>query len=323
MKAIVQDRFGPPDVLELRDVEVPDIGDGEVRLRVHAAGIDPGVVYVVAGVPYLIRLAGFGLRSPRKPVPGLDVAGVVESVGAKVTDLEVGDEVYGVAHGSLAEHARADPAKLAPKPAGLTWEQAAAVPVSGLTALQALRDKARVRAGQRVLVLGAGGGVGTHAVQIAKALGAEVTGVCSTDKVDLVASLGADDVVDYTSHDVTRGERRWHVILDIAGLRPLSRLRRVLTPMGTLVLVGGHGGGRLLGPTGRILRAMALAPYVRHRLRPLLSIERRQDLLALTELIDAGKLSPVVDRTYPLADAADALRHVATGHAAGKTVVTI
>ncbi|PZF99844.1 NAD(P)-dependent alcohol dehydrogenase [Micromonospora deserti] len=320
---MVQDRYGPPDVLRLRDVEVPAPADGEVLVRVHAAGVDPGVWHLTTGLPYAVRLAT-GLRRPRHRVPGLDLAGVVEAVGPDVTQFAPGDEVFGTGAGSYAEYAVAPARKLAPKPRNLTFAQAAAVPISGQTALHAIRGAGGVRAGQQVLVIGAGGGVGSFAVQLASALGARVTGVCGPTKLDLVRSLGADDVVDYTRTDITDGGRRYDVIVDTGGNRSLSHLRQALAPKGTLVLVGGEAsGGRWLQGFDRQLRALLLSPFVNGRLLPLVSPESAAHLAALTELVEAGKVMPVVDRVWPLAEAADALRHIAAGHARGKAVITI
>ncbi|WP_113704228.1 NAD(P)-dependent alcohol dehydrogenase [Nonomuraea lactucae] len=323
MKAIVQDRYGPIDALEYKDVDEPVAGDDEVLVRVHAAGVDPGVWHLTTGLPYLLRVLGFGLRGPKVRVRGMDVAGRVEAVGKNVTSFKPGDEVYGACDGSFAEYARARQDMIAPKPSNLTFEQAAAVPVSGCSALQALRDRGRVRPGQKVLVIGAAGGVGTYAVQLAKASGAHVTGVCSTTKTDLVRSIGADDVVDYTRDDFADGARRYDLILDTAGNRSLSRLRRALTPRGTLVLVGGEGEGRWFGGVDRLLRALLLSPFVRQRLRGLFATTRRTDLESLTELIEAGKVAPVLDRTYALSEAREAIGEVAKGRARGKTVITV
>ena len=293
-------------------------------LRVHGAGVDQGVWHVMAGLPYLVRVMGFGLRSPKRPVLGQEVAGRVEAVGANVTGVQPGDEVFGSCDGSFAEYALAESKRLAPKPANLTFEQAAAVPVSGCAALQGLRDSGEVRAGQRVLVIGASGGVGTFAVQLAKAFGAEVTGVCSTAKTDFVRSIGADHVVDYTREDFADGRERYDVVLDTGGNRSLSELRRTLAPRGTLVIVGGEGGGRWTGGFGRqIFRAPLLSLFVGQKLRPLISTERTEDLLVLKELIEAGKVTPVVDRTYPLGEAADAIRHLRDGAVRGKLVLTV
>jgi NADPH:quinone reductase-like Zn-dependent oxidoreductase len=323
MKAIVQDIYGTTDVLGLRDLDKPEIADDEVLVRVHAAGVDRGVWHVMTGLPYPIRLAGYGLRAPKTPVPGADVAGVVEAVGKDVTRFQPGDEVFGIGKGAFAEYARAREAKLAPKPANLTFEQAAVVAISGLPALQGLRDHGKVRPGQKVLIIGASGGVGTYAVQLAKAFGAEVTGVCSTTKVDVVRSLGADHVIDYTRADFAEGGQRYDVILDIGGNSSLSRLRRALTPRGTLVIVGGETGGRWLGGTDRQIRALMLSPFLGQKLGTFISKENHKDMLVLKELIEAGKVTPVIDRTYPLSDVPQAIRYVEEGHARGKVVITV
>jgi NADPH:quinone reductase-like Zn-dependent oxidoreductase len=322
VKAIVQDRYGSADVLELRDIDKPVIKETELLLQVRAAGAGPDVWHLMTGLPYPVRLA-LGLRAPKTPVRGRDVAGQVAAVGRDVTGFRVGDEVFGTCEGSFAEYASARADKCAPKPASLTFEQAAAVPISGVTALQALRDKGGVQPGQQVLIIGAGGGVGTFAVQLAKAFGAEVTGVCSTAKVDLVRSLGADAVVDYTISDFAAGADRYDLIVDTAGNRSLAQLRRALTPKGTLVIVGGEGGGRWLGGLDRLLRALVMSPVVGQKLGGLLATENRQDLDAMTELIEAGKVTPVIDRTYPLSEAADAIRYLEQGHPAGKIVVIV
>ncbi|GAA4203905.1 NAD(P)-dependent alcohol dehydrogenase [Microbispora amethystogenes] len=325
MKAIVQDAYGPADVLEPRDVDRPSIGDEEVLVEVRAAAVDPGVWVLMTGRPYLMRLAGFGVRRPKVPVRGRDVAGVVAAVGARVTRFRPGQEVYGTCEsGSYAEFARARQSRLAPKPAGLTFEQAAAVPVSGMTALQAVRDVARVRPGQRVLVIGAAGGVGSFAVQIARAYGASVTGVCSAAKAGLVRSLGADDVIDYAQGEIDRDGPRYDVVVDTAGNRPLSLLRRALTPRGTLAIVGGgHTAYRFTGGTGRTFRAPLLSMFVGQRLRPVMSRERAEHLEELTRLVASGAVTPAIDRVYPLADAPDAIRHLMGGHPGGKVVVTV
>src|SRR5438874_3973814 len=278
LKAIVQDRYGSPDVLELREIDRPVNGDDHVLVRVHAAGVDQGVWHSVAGLPYLFRIAGIGVRAPKNPVPGLDVAGRVEAVGGSVTLFQPGDEVFGTCRGSFAEYASARADRLGPKPAKLSFEQAAAVPTSGATALQAVRDKGKVRPGQRVLVIGAGGGVGTFAVQLAKAFGAEVAGVCSTTKMELVRSIGADRVIDYTREDFADGRNRYDVILDIAGNRSLSHLRRALVPEGRLVIVGGEGGGKWFGGIDRQLRAEVVSLFVRHMLGPSIVTARNKDL---------------------------------------------
>jgi NADPH:quinone reductase-like Zn-dependent oxidoreductase len=325
MTAVVQDEYGaaPEDVIRLGTVDRPAIEDDEVLVRVHAASVDRGTWHIMTGMPYAMRLAGFGVRRPKQPNPGRALAGTVEAIGSGVTGFAPGDEVYGSCDGSFAEYARVSADKLAPKPAGITFEQAAAVPISGGTALQAVRDRGRVQAGQRVLVVGASGGVGTFAVQIAKALGAEVTGVCSAAKVDAVRALGADEVIDYTREDFTTGERRYDVILDTGGNRRLSDLRRVLTPGGTLVIVGGETGGRWLGGFERQLLASALSPFVGQKLVMFASRENGDDLRALGELIEAGRVAPAIDGTYPLAETAAAIRRVQDGRACGKVVISV
>jgi NADPH:quinone reductase-like Zn-dependent oxidoreductase len=321
MRAIFQTGYGTADVLEQREIDPPVPRDDEVLVRVHAAGVGPDVWHIMAGLPYMVRLA-FGLRRPRNPVPGWDGAGTVEAVGAKVTRFKPGDEVFGSCTGSFAEYARAKASKLAPKPGNLSFEQAAAMPVSGVTALQALRDRARLQPGQRVLVIGASGGVGTFAVQLAALHDAEITGVCGPAAADVVRSLGAADVIDYTREEITDRPHRYDVIVDAAGNRPLGLLRRVLTPRGRLVLVGGEGGGRWLG-VGRQVRARLLSPLVRQRLGSFLSVTRHDDLVALKELAEQGKLTPVIERSYPLSEAAAAIRHLRDGHPRGKLVLTI
>jgi len=327
MKAIVQDRYGPPDVLEPREVERPVPALDDVLVQVCAAGVDQGVWHLMAGQPYLVRLMGFGFRAPKIPVRGSEVAGRVDAVGENAAGFQPGDEVFGSCEGgsgSFAEYACARADRLAPKPANLDFEHAAAVPVSGVTALQALRDRAEVRAGQRVLVIGAGGGVGTFSVQLAKAFGAEVTGVCSTAKQELVRSLGADEAIDYTQEDFADGRARWDVILDTAGNRSLSHLRRALAPHGTLVIVGGEGGGRWLGGFDRqVVRAPVVSLFVGQRLRPVIGAVRADDLQVLRELIEAGEVTPVVDRVYPLSEAAAAVRYLREGHARGKIVLSV
>jgi NADPH:quinone reductase-like Zn-dependent oxidoreductase len=324
MKAIVQSSYGSADVLQLRDVDRPSIKDDEVLVEVRAAGVDPGVWVLMTGRPYAVRL-GFGLRRPKVAARGRDAAGVVAAVGARVTRFRPGDEVYGTClSGSFAEYARTPEPRLAVKPANLSFAQAAAVPVSGVTALQAVRDVAQVRPGQRVMVIGAAGGVGSYAVQLARALGAHVTGVCGPDKASLVRSLGAEDVIDYTRSEVDSGGVRYDVIIDTAGNRPLSRLRRALAPRGTLAIVGGgHADAPVLGGLDRLLRAGLLSMVVGQRLRGVMARENAGDLDELRRLIEAGSVTPVIDRTYPLADAADAMRYLAQGHPAGKVVVTV
>jgi NADPH:quinone reductase-like Zn-dependent oxidoreductase len=323
MDAIVQDAYGSSDVLRFAEIDKPDIAADEVLVQVRAAGLDRGTWHLMTGQPYLMRVMGFGFRRPRNRVAGLDVAGTVVAVGAEVTRFQPGDEVFGIAGGSFAQYAAAREDKLAHKPANLSFEQAAVVPISGGTALQALRDAGRVEAGQKVLVIGASGGVGSYAVQLAKALGAHVTGVCSTAKVDLVRSLGADDVIDYTRQDFADGSQRYDLILDIGGNSRLSRLRRALTPTGTLVIVGGEEGGKLTGGFQRSLAAPVLSLFVRQRLTMLASKERHTDLEALRPLIEAGHVTPAIDRTYPLAEVPAAMRHLEAGHARGKIAITI
>jgi NADPH:quinone reductase-like Zn-dependent oxidoreductase len=323
MKAIVQDRYGSADVLELRDIDVPVVGGNDVLVRMHAAGCGPDVWHIMTGQPYFARLM-LGFRRPKVAVRGRDVAGTVEAVGESVTDLKPGEKVVGVAEGSFAELAVGPAEKLVRKPVRLSFEEAAAAPISGLTALQAIRDEGRVQPGQKVLIIGAAGGVGTLAVQIAKAFGAHVTGVCSTSKADLVQSIGADEVIDYTREEFADGTRHWDLIVDTAGRRSLSHLRKALTPQGTLVIVGGDGGGRWTGGFFRgVLRAPLLSMIVGQRLRGLTSKENQEDLETLKELIETGKVTPVVDRTYSLIEAPDAIRYLEQGHPRGKVVIAV
>jgi NADPH:quinone reductase-like Zn-dependent oxidoreductase len=322
MRAAVQHRYGPPSVLESSAVELPRPGRGDVLVRVGAAAVHPGDYFVMTGEPYVVRLA-YGFRRPRNGIPGRDLAGVVAEVGDDVTALRPGDEVFGWSTaGTLAEYACVPADHLVPVPANLSLVDAAAVPTSGLTALQAIRRVANVQPGQTVLVTGASGGVGSFAVQIATASGAEVTGVCSTRNVDLVRSLGARHVVDYMTTDFTRTGTRYDVILDNVEARPLAAVRRALAPTGTLIPNSGRG-GRWLGPIGRILKARLLSGFTRQQLKPFVSIEKREDLLTLADLLATGQVKPVIDRTYPLEEAAEALRYVATGHARGKVVITL
>ena len=324
MKAIVQNTYGtaPEEVLRLAEVARPAIADDEILVRVHAASVDRGTWHLMTGLAYPMRLAGFGFRAPKAPNPGRSFAGTVESAGKDVTGFERGDEVYGTCGGSFAPYACARAARIAPKPANLSFEQAAAVPVSALTALQAVR-RAQVQAGQKVLVIGASGGVGTFAVQIAKAYGAEVTGVCSAGKADLVRSLGADQVIDYTRQEFADGQHRYDVILDIAGGNGLSHLRRALTPRGRLVMVGGETGGRWLGGMDRQLRAHLLFPLVSQKLSTFIASENSADLAILRDLLESGKIKPAIDRTYPLSQTPAAIRYVQEGRARGKVVITI
>ena len=321
MKAIVQDRYGPPDVLRLDDIDKPVPGSGEVLVRVRAATVNARDWHLMRGDPYVARLT-LGISKPKRRVRGTDFAGTVEAVGPNVRWFGVGDEVYGEVHGAFAEYVCAPSGVVASKPAGLTFEQAAAVPLAASTALVALRDAAQLGTGQRVLINGASGGVGTFAVQIAKALGAQVTGVCSTAKTDLVTSIGADHVLDYSRDDFADGSQRYDLILDIAGNAPLARLRRALTPAGTLVLAGGEDGGRWTGMS-RQLRALARSPFTRQRLTMLISRQRGADLETLARLIEAGQLTPVVGKTYPMRHAPDAMRDLLAGHARGKLVLTM
>jgi NADPH:quinone reductase-like Zn-dependent oxidoreductase len=323
MRAIVQDAYGSVDVLRPAEIDRPDISADEVLVRVRAAGMDRGTWHSMTGTPYLMRIMGFGFRRPKNRVAGLDVAGTIAAVGSQVTRFHVGDEVFGIAKGSFAEYAAAREDKLAPKPAGLSFEQAAVVPISGGTAIQGLRDAGRIQAGQKVLIIGASGGVGTYAVQLAKALGAEVTGVASTAKLDLVRSIGADHVIDYTHEDFADGVHHYDLILDIGGNSRLSRLRRALTPTGTLAIVGGEEKGNVTGGFGRQLRAVALSPFVRQRLTMVASKEHYSHVEAVSRFIETGQVVPIIDRTYPLAEVPDAMRHLEAGEVRGKISITI
>ncbi|HSJ83868.1 MAG TPA: NAD(P)-dependent alcohol dehydrogenase [Acidimicrobiia bacterium] len=323
MRAIVQDAYGSSDVLRFAEIDRPEIAANEVLVEVAAAGMDRGTWHLMAGKPYLMRIIGFGFRRPKNPVPGLDVSGTVVLVGSEVTRFQPGDEVFGMSRGAFAEYAAVREDKLAHKPAKLSCEQAAVVPISGGTAIQALRDSGRVQAGQRVMIIGASGGVGTYAVQLAKAFEAEVTGVSSTAKVDLVRSIGADHVVDYTRDEYLDGSKKYDLILDIGGNNGLSRLRRALTPQGTLVLVGGEEGGSLTGGFGRQLRALVVTRFVGQRLTMLVSKERSTDLEALRPYLESGQVVPVIDRTYPVAEVPDAMRHLEAGLVRGKLAITI
>ena len=323
MRAIVQDKYGaePADVLRLEEIDRPQIGEDDVLVRVHAASVHIGDWHVMTGLPYLLRVVGFGFRAPKVRVRGMDVAGTVETVGTNVTKFRAGDEVYGTCNGSFAEYASTPQDTLAPKPGNLTFEQAATIPTSAVAALQALRDAGRLQAGQQVLLVGASGGVGMFAIQIAKALGAEVTGVCSTAKVDLVRSLGADHVIDYTQEDFTRSRPQYDLILDMGGNRSLSQLRRALRPAGTLVSVGSEQGNRWVGGRGWI-QAMLLSRFVKS-LRPLASEPNQADLVFLTRLIETDKVTPVIDKTYPLSQVPDAIGYLKAGHARGKIVIAV
>jgi len=327
MKAIIQDGYGSPDVFELRDVDRPGVSDGEVLVRVHAASVNPYDWHLMAGSPYIARVLarsiGFGLRRPLLPGRGYDLAGTVEAVGSKVHRLQPGDEVFGWRDGAFAEYVSAAEDNFAPLPAGLTFEQAAAVPMAALTALQAVRDQGQVQPGQQVLINGASGGVGTFAVQIAKSFGARVTGVCSTTKTDLVRSLGADHVIDYTREDFAEGEHRYDVILDTGGHSSLSRLRRALTARGTLVIVGAETDDRWTGGFGRSIRASLLSRFVNHNLIAFVNSENAEDLITLKGLIEAGEVTPITDRTFPLSEAPKAIRYLEEGHARGKVAVSM
>jgi NADPH:quinone reductase-like Zn-dependent oxidoreductase len=315
MKAIVQDRYGGPEVLELAEIGRPPLGDRDALVRVHAASIHFGDQMIMRGKPKLFRpIYGFG--KPRNRVPGLDIAGTVEAVGTGVTRLGPGEEVFGTCTGALAEYVGTPEDKLERKPSNLTFEQAAAVPTSGLTALHGIRDAGKVQPGQKVLINGASGGVGTFAVQIAKALGVEVTGVCSTRNVELVRALGADHVIDYTQEDFTQGGPRYDLILDNAGNHSLSALRRALAPTGRLIPNSGSAG------LGTFITAFVSSPFLRQQGRPYLSVPKLEDLTFLKELIEAGKVTPAIDRTYPLSEATDAFRYLGNGHARGKVIIT-
>ncbi|WP_151479853.1 NAD(P)-dependent alcohol dehydrogenase [Streptomyces albicerus] len=322
MKAIVQDAYGPADLLELRDIDRPVPRDDEVLVEVRAAGVGPEVWHLMTGRPYVARVA-LGLRKPKNPVRGWDGAGRVEAVGAKVTDFKPGDEVFGNCEGSFAEYACAKATKIALKPVNLTFEQAAALPVSGMTALQALSGKGRPKPGQKVLVIGASGGVGSYAVQLAAMYGAEVTGVCGPTGADFVRSQGATHVIDHTREDITDAPHPYDVILDNAGLRPLPLLRRALTPRGTLVIVGGEGGTAFFGGMSRGLRAVLLSPFIGQNLRNFISVARREDLLTLKNLVEQGSITPPIERAFPLSEAPAAIRHLKQGHPRGKIVVTV
>jgi NADPH:quinone reductase-like Zn-dependent oxidoreductase len=323
MQAVVQDGYGPVDVLRLAEADRPGAADRQVLVRVAAAGLNRSTWHLMTGRPWLLRLA-FGVRRPRQPIAGRDVAGTVVQVGAAVTRFAVGDRVFGIGSGAFAEYATGPEDKLAHLPDGIGFAEAAALPVSGLTALQALRDAGRIEAGQRVLVIGASGGVGSLAVQIAKAYGAEVTGVCSAVHLDAVRSAGADHVVDYRTEDVTDGRRQFDLVLDLAGNRRLSRLRRALTPVGAVVLAGGEGGNRLTGGTiGRQLHGLARTLTSRQRFVGLLCKERAADLVVLADLVVSGAVRPVIDRVHPLADVPLAMRRLADGAVVGGIVIGV
>ncbi|WP_158852170.1 NAD(P)-dependent alcohol dehydrogenase [Saccharothrix deserti] len=323
MKAIVHDEYGEPDVLDFREVDRPEPGGKQVLVRVHAAGVNIADWFIMTGTPYMVRLAGFGLRRPTKrPVPGTDVAGTVEAVGSAVTRFKPGDEVFGEGRATFAEYACADEDDLVAKPANVTFEEAAGVPLAGITALQMLRDAARLSSGQRLLVNGSSGGIGTFAVQIAKSMGAEVTAVCGPRNVELVRELGADHVVDYSREDFTHTSERYDAILDHVMNHPFSALLKLLTPTGVLMPNSGNG-GKWLGGARHTIKAAALSPFTRRRLAPLLARTTRADLEEMARMMESGQLGTVVGGTYPLSDAARAVQHVAEGHARGKVVITV
>ena len=323
MKAIVQDKYGSPDVLELKEIDKPVAKDDEVLVRVHAASINAADWHLLRGMPYIMRVMGNGLLRPKTVVRGRDVAGKVEAVGKNVTQFQPSDEVYAeVDTGSFAEYTCVSEDVLGLKPTNLTLEQAATVPLAANTALQGLRDRGQIQPEQKVLINGAGGGVGTFAVQLAKSFGADVTGVCSTTKVDLVRSIGADEVIDYTQEDFTQNGRRYDLVFDLVANRSLADCRRALTPKGTLVLSGGEG-GPWLGPFGLILNAVVMSPFSSQSLRPFLARQSKEDLQVLKELIEAGKVKPVIDKTYPLSEVPEAIRYLEEGHARGKVVITV
>ncbi|MDQ0734949.1 NAD(P)-dependent alcohol dehydrogenase [Arthrobacter agilis] len=322
MRAVTRYEYGGPDVLRVGDVPVPEVKPDEVLVRVHAAGVDRGVWHLMTGTPYLARLA-VGVRRPRNVVPGQDLAGVVEAVGARVSRFAVGDEVFGSGRGSFAEFAAAPEDTLVRKPAGLTFEQAAAVPVSAVTALKALHDVGRVTAGQHVAILGASGGVGSFAVQLAKAAGARVTGVCSAAKGDFVLSLGADRVIDHAAGDFAAGSPAYDLVLDIGGRPSVGHLRRALAPRGTAVIVGGEGGERLSGGMHRQLGAAALSPFVRQRLAMVIALVRAESLERLVALMGEGAVMPSIDRSFRLEQASEALAYLEAGRVRGKVVLAV
>jgi NADPH:quinone reductase-like Zn-dependent oxidoreductase len=322
MKAIINDRYSSPPSLELQEIEKPVFGDDGVLLRVHAASVNPADWRPLRGKPYLIRPM-MGLRRPKQRIPGVDVAGIVEAVGKDVTKFGPGDEVFGARSGAFADYLCGVERNFVSKPEGLTLEQAATIPIAGCTALQALRDHGRLQPGQTVLINGAAGGVGTFTVQIAKALGAQVTGVCSTRNAEMVRSLGADRVIDYSQEDFTKCGQRYDLIVDNVGTRSLRHLRRVLTPKGTLVVVGARKSDWLLALFALPLKARLVSPFVGQRMIFFIAKLRNADLVVLKELIEAGKVTPVIDRTYPLSEVPEAIRYVESGHARGKVVITM
>ena len=322
MQAVVQDTYGTAAVLQSREIPTPEIAANEVLVRVCAAGVNPADWAVMSGLPYVARPI-YGMPRPKQPVRGTDVAGIVETVGADVTRFKAGDAVFGSSNGSYAEYTIASEDALALKPSTVSFEQAAVVPMAGMVALQAIRDHGNVQPGQRVLINGASGGIGTFAIQIAKALGAHVTAVCSAGNADLVRSLGADRVIDYAREDFTLGDERYDLVLDNVGNHSLAALRRAVTPTGTLVPNGGNFGNRWLAGGARVVQAHVVSRFVRQTLRPFLLAPSLDDLLALRELVETGQIVPVVDRTYPLGETAEAIAHVGSGHARGKVAITV
>ena len=323
MKAIVQDVYGESDVLEQREITIPTVGDDDILVKVHAAGVDAGVWHLMAGLPYMIRIAGFGLLAPEQPIRGVDLSGRVVTIGRNVRQFQPGDNVFGTANGTYAEYTISTEDKLVLKPSILSHEQAAAMPTSALTALQAVRDQGEVRPGQKVLIVGASGGVGSFAVQIAKALGARVTGVASTPKLDAVHSIGVDHVIDYKREDFTKLSERYDTIIDTGGLRRISSLRKVLKDEGTLVIVGGEGGGKWLGGAGRGLLALALSPLIKHNLRNFISTTKKEDLLTLQAFAESGDVLPLLDQTFSLSETPKAIQYLKDGHVTGKIVISI
>ena len=324
MKAIAYEDYGSPDVLEVREVRKPEVARDEVLVQVRAASANPYDWHFMRGVPYIARLMATGLRKPKHSVLGTDVAGEVEAIGSEVTRFRPGDEVFGfVGAGGFAEYVAAPEKLLGLKPANLDFQQAATVPLAAVTALQGLRDAGEIRSGQKVLIVGASGGVGTFAVQIAKWYGADVTGVCSTKNMEMVRSIGADQVIDYTREDFTRTDQRYDLIFQLAGTASPSACRRALTPKGRLVLSSGDSPGRVIGPVGRIIKALLLSPFIGQTMRPLVAKPSSDDLQFLRKLIEAGSLKPVIDRTYPLSESADAIRYLETGRARGKVVISV
>lgn len=324
MKAIVQDKYGSPEeVMKLQDIDKPVIKDDEVLIKVHSASLHIGDWVIARGVPYFMRMI-FGLRKPKERILGQDIAGTVEAVGKKVKQFQLGDQVFGWCKGAFAEYACAGEDNLVLKPANISFEQAAAVGVSAFTALQAIRDQGEVQPGQQVLINGASGGVGTFAVQIAKALGAEVTGVCSTRNVSLVQSIGADHVIDYTKNNFTQGEQRYDFLLDLVGNHSLSDCRHVLTPKGTLLpSYGAHSSGRWIGAMGSVTKAFLLSLVIRQQRRPFVATQNKEDLATLREFLEADKVTPVTDRSYSLSETPAALAYLGEGHARGKVVITV